>query len=295
MTKLVECIPNFSEGRNQDVIDQLVEEVKKVAGVKLLNINVDPNYNRTVLTFVGEPGPIETAAFNCCAKATELIDMEKHYGQHPRIGATDVIPFIPVSEITTVECVDLANSLGTKIAEKLNIPVYMYEEAAKTPNRKLLQNVRKGEYEALKDEIGNPDRRPDYGPAVMHPTAGAIAIGVRGPLIAYNINLGTNDIQIAKKIANYLREAKGAFKDARAMGVLIEDRNIAQVSTMINPKVVSIYRVFEIVKMEAQRYGVNVVGSEICGLVQREAIYESAAYYLRLEGFDPKQVLEDNI
>jgi glutamate formiminotransferase / 5-formyltetrahydrofolate cyclo-ligase len=295
MPKIIECIPNFSEGRNQDVINALANEAKKVPGIKLLNINTDQSYNRTVLTFIGEPGPVKTAAFNCTAKAAELIDMEKHRGQHPRIGATDVIPLVPISEMTLEECVVIANELGVEIAKKLGIPIYMYEKAAKIPERTKLQDVRRGEYEALKNEINNPERRPDYGKPVMHPKAGATAIGVRPALIAYNINLSTTDISIAKKIAQYLREAKGSFKDSRAIGVFIKERNMAQVSIMINPKYVSMYRIFELVKIEAARYGVNIIGSEICGLVSRDAIYEAIEYYLRLENFDPKQVLEDNL
>ncbi|MFO7153249.1 MAG: glutamate formimidoyltransferase, partial [Bacillota bacterium] len=223
MKKIVECVPNISEGRRKEGIEAVVDEVRKVEGVKLLDVNSDESHNRTVITFVGEPQAAKKAAFNLCAKAAELIDMEKHKGEHPRIGATDVIPFIPVSGVTMEECVELANELAQEIAEKLEIPVYLYEQAAKVPERKSLPYIRKGEYEGLKEEITKPERRPDYGPARMHPTAGATVVGARQFLIAFNINLDTSDVKIAKKIANAIREAKGGYKYVRAMGVMIEE------------------------------------------------------------------------
>ncbi|TYP52432.1 glutamate formimidoyltransferase [Thermosediminibacter litoriperuensis] len=296
MKKIVECVPNISEGRRTEVIETIVDEVRKVEGVKLLDVNPDESHNRTVITFVGEPEAVKKAAFALCAKAAELIDMEKHKGEHPRIGATDVIPFIPVSNVTMEECVELANELGQEIAEKLGIPVYMYEEAAKIPERKSLPNIRKGEYEGLKQEITKPERRPDYGPPRMHLTAGATVVGARQFLIAYNINLDTDDVKIAKKIANSIREAKGGYKYVRAMGVMIEGRNVAQVTiNMLNYTGTPLFRVFETVKSEAARYGVNVIGSEIVGLVPVQALLDVADFYLRLENFDRKQVLELNI
>lgn len=296
MSKLVECVPNFSEGRRPEVIAAIVEEVKKVAGVSLLNINSDASHNRTVVTFVGEPQAAKQAAFNACAKAAELIDMEQHQGEHPRIGATDVIPFIPVSDVTMEECVELANELAKDIAEKLSIPVYMYEAAAKTPARVKLPDVRKGEYEGLKTAIATPERHPDYGPAQMHPQAGATVVGARQFLIAYNINLSTSDVTIAKKIANTIREVKGGFKYCRAMGVMIEDRNMAQVTiNMVDYTGTPLHRVFETVKSEAARYGVSIIGSEIVGMVPLQALVDTADFYLRLEGFDRKQVLEENL
>ena len=294
MTKILECVPNFSEGRRQDVIDQIIEATK-VEGAKLIDINTDTSFNRTVLTLVGEPEAVLKAVFQSCKKATELIDMNVQSGQHPRIGATDVIPFIPVQNMTMEECVELANELGNKISSELNIPIYMYESAAKIPSRKKLGDVRKGDYEGLKEEIENPERHPDYGAPVMHPTAGATAIGVRDALIAFNINLGTNDVKIAKKIANTFREARGGFKDARAIGVSVEDKNIVQVSTMINPKVLPLHRVLEMVKSEASRYGVNVTGSEVISLLPRKALMDAGEFYLRLEGFEINQVLEENL
>lgn len=296
MLKLIECVPNFSEGRRPEVIEAIVGEVRKVEGVRLLDVKPDASHNRTVVTFVGGPAAVRQAAFNACAKAAELIDMEKHSGEHPRIGATDVIPFIPVKGATLEDCVALADELGREIAERLEIPVYLYEAAAKTPARRNLPDIRRGQYEGLKLEIAQPERRPDYGPARMHPTAGATVVGARQFLIAYNINLGTSDVAIAKKIANCIREAKGGYRYVRAMGVMIEDRQVAQVTiNMVDYTGTPLHRVFETVKAEAARYGVNVIGSEIVGLVPLQALLDAADYYLRLEGFDRKQVLEENL
>ncbi|MBP8036590.1 MAG: glutamate formimidoyltransferase [Negativicutes bacterium] len=298
MSKLVECVPNFSEGRRPEVIEAIAEEVRQVANVKLLDVKADPSHNRVVVTFVGEPQAVKQAAFNCCKKAAELIDMEKHHGEHPRIGATDVIPFIPVKNVSMEECAQLADELAQEIAAKLNIPVYLYEEAAKIPGRKALPDIRKGQYEGLKTEISKPERRPDYGPAQLHPTAGATVVGARQFLIAYNINLDTSDVNIAKKIANSIREAKGGYKYVRAMGVTVQigDRDIAQVTiNMVNYQGTPLFRVFETVKSEAARYGVNVLGSEIIGLTPMQALLDAAEFYLRLDGFDRKQVLEDNL
>ena len=298
MSKLVECVPNFSEGRRPEVIEAIAEEVRQVANVKLLDVKADPSHNRVVVTFVGEPQAVKQAAFNCCKKAAELIDMEKHHGEHPRIGATDVIPFIPVKNVSMEECAQLADELAQEIAAKLNIPVYLYEEAAKIPGRKALPDIRKGQYEGLKTEISKPERRPDYGPAQLHPTAGATVVGARQFLIAYNINLDTSDVNIAKKIANSIREAKGGYKYVLAMGVTVQigDRDIAQVTiNMVNYQGTPLFRVFETVKSEAARYGVNVLGSEIIGLTPMQALLDAAEFYLRLDGFDRKQVLEDNL
>lgn len=296
MAKLVECVPNFSEGRRMEVIDSITNEVKKVIGVKLLDVKPDASHNRTVVTFVGEPQAVKEAAFLACAKAAELINMDEQKGEHPRVGATDVIPFIPVSDVTMDECVALATDLAREIGEKLNIPVYLYEEAAKRPERRSLPAVRKGEYEGLKQDIEtDPDRKPDFGSAKM-PAAGATVVGARQLLIAYNINLGTSNIEIAKKIANSIREARGGFKYVRAMGVMLEDQNIAQVSiNMVNYTGTPLFRVFETVKREAARYGVNIVASEIIGLSPMQALLDVAEYYLQLEGFSRDQVLENRL
>ena len=298
MSKLVECVPNFSEGRRPEVIEAIADEVRNVPNVRLLDVKADASHNRVVVTFVGEPQAVKQAAFNACKKAAELIDMEKQQGEHPRIGATDVIPFIPVKNMSMEECVQLADELAQEIAAKLDIPVYLYEEAAKIPTRKALPDIRKGQYEGLKTEITKPERLPDYGPARMHPSAGATVVGARQFLIAYNINLDTSDVRIAKKIANCIREAKGGFKYVRAMGVSVEidGRDVAQVTiNMINFNGTPLFRVFETVKSEAARYGINVIGSEIIGLTPMQALLDVAEFYLRLDGFDRKQVLEDNL
>jgi glutamate formiminotransferase len=298
MPKLVECVPNFSEGRRPEVIEAITDEVRKVAGVKLLDVKPDASHNRVVVTFVGEPQAVKLAAFNSCKKAAELIDMEKHHGEHPRIGATDVIPFIPVKDVTMEECVALANELAAEIADKLAIPVYLYEEAAKISTRRALPDIRKGQYEGLKEEIAKPERKPDYGPARMHPSAGATVVGARQFLVAYNINLDTDDVSIAKKIANSIREAKGGFKYVRAMGISVNvrGRDVAQVTiNMVNYQGTPLFRVFETVKNEAARYGVNVIGSEIIGLTPLQALLDVAEYYLRLDGFERSQVFEETL
>ena len=298
MVKLVECVPNFSEGRRPEVIEAIADEVRNVPNVRLLDVKADASHNRVVVTFVGEPAAVKQAAFNACKKAAELIDMEKQHGEHPRIGATDVIPFIPVKNMTMEECVQLADELAQEIAEKLEIPVYLYEEAAKNPARRALPEIRKGQYEGLKTEIAKPERQPDYGPARMHPTAGATVVGARQFLIAYNINLDTSDVHIAKKIANSIREAKGGYKYVRAMGISVQvgGRDVAQVTiNMVNYSGTPLFRVFETVKSEAARYGVNIIGSEIIGLTPMQVLLDVAEFYLRLDGFDRKQVLEDNL
>lgn len=293
MAKLVECVPNFSEGQRPEVINAIVDQARAVPGVKVLDYSSDPDHNRTVLTFVGEPQAAKKAAFACCAKAAELIDMEKHRGGHPRIGATDVIPFIPVADVTMEDCVALAHELGKEVAEKLSIPVYFYEAAAKRPSMKALPDVRKGEYEGLKEAIKTPERAPDEGPQAMHPKAGATVIGARPFLVAFNINLNTSDVSVAKKIAQAIRAAKGGYVNCRAIGLMLDDRGIAQVSiNMTDYTATPLHRVFETVKSEAARYGVNVVGSEVIGLTPMQALIDAADFYLRIENFKREQVLE---
>ncbi|MDR2175915.1 MAG: glutamate formimidoyltransferase [Synergistaceae bacterium] len=293
MAKLIECVPNFSEGRRADVVEAIVGEARAVPGVKVLDHSSDPDHNRTVLTFIGEPQPVRQAAFACCARAAELIDMEKHKGGHPRIGATDVVPLIPVDGVTMEECVALAHELGREIAEKLSIPVYFYEAAARRPSMKALPDVRKGEYEGLKEAIKTPERAPDEGPRAMHPRAGATVVGARPFLVAFNINLDTPDVALAKKIAQTIRAAKGGYVNCRAMGVMLEDRGIAQVSiNMTDCASTPLHRVFETVKSEAARWGVNVTGSEIIGLTPMQALVDAANFYLRLENFKRGQILE---
>ncbi|NLS45370.1 MAG: glutamate formimidoyltransferase [Firmicutes bacterium] len=296
VTRIVECVPNFSEGRRPEVIQEIADVIRNVPGVKLLDRSSDVDHNRSVLTFAGEPSAVKEGAFMAISRASELINMEEHKGEHPRIGATDVVPFIPVSGVTMEECVELAKSLGREVADKLRIPVYLYEEAAVTEDRRNLANIRRGEYEGLKKEISLPERHPDFGEPVMHPTAGATVIGARHYLVAYNINLGTSDISIAKKIARQVRASGGGLMFVKALGIMLEDRNIAQVSMNLTDfRRTPMHMVFNLVKTEAERYGVPVIGSEIIGLVPMDALLDVARHYLRLEEFSGEHVLETKI
>ncbi len=297
MAKIVECVPNFSEGRRPEVIEAIVKEIKSVPGVMLLDKEMDKDHNRAVITFVGGPEEVKSAAFKAIAKASELIDMEKHQGEHPRMGATDVVPFIPISEMTMQDCILLAEELGKEVGEKLRIPIYLYEAAAKKPERANLADVRRGEYEGLKVEIEtNPDRKPDFGPAKMHPTAGATAIGARMPLIAFNVYLGTPYVGIAKKIARVIRFSGGGLRYCKALGFEIKEKNLAQISmNLVNYPQTPIFRVFELIKAEAERYGVPIIASEIVGLTPLNALLDVSEYYLRLENFKKEQVLENKL
>ena len=296
MNKLVECVPNFSEGRRPEVVSKILDAITGVAGIRLLDHSSDASHNRTVVTFLGDPGDVKEAALRAATRATELIDMEQHRGAHPRIGATDVIPFVPVSGVSMEECVALARELGQELGNKLGIPVYFYEHAATRPERQNLAQVRAGEYEGLKQSIATPERKPDFGPSRMHPTAGATAVGARPPLIAFNINLNTSDVGIAKAIAKSIRGSSGGYPSIKALGILIEERHLAQVTINVcNFKDVSLPRVFETVRSEARRYGVSIVGSEIVGLLPLEAILDAASFYLQLEHFQSDQVLEQRI
>jgi len=297
MDKIVECVPNFSEGRRPEVIAEIVKEIEGVEGTVMLDQEMDKDHNRAVVTFVGEPEQVLEAAFRAIKKASELIDMEKHTGEHPRMGATDVVPFIPVSGVTMAACVELARRLGERVGNELEIPVYLYEEAATRPDRVNLADVRKGEYEGIKAEIGhNPDRKPDFGPSRTHPTAGAIAIGARQFLIAFNVYLGTTNLDIARNIANAVRFQTGGFRYVKAMGFEIKERRQVQVSmNLVNYRGTPIFRVYEAVKAEARRYGVPVVCSEIVGLAPLESIVQVADYYLGLENFSLDQILESKL
>lgn len=291
--RVVECIPNFSEGRRPEVVEAIVTAIRSVEGVKLLDYSSDPTYNRSVVTFAGSPEAVKEAAFRATARAAELINMEEHRGAHPRIGATDVIPFVPLRGVSMEECVALAVELAREIAERLGIPTYLYEEAARRPERKNLADIRRGDYEGLKLEIERPERQPDFGPSRLHPTAGATVVGARPPLIAYNINLDTPDLAVAKKIANKIREARGGLPAVKAIGVEIKEKNITQVSiNLTDYSRTSLYRLFETVKAEAQKLGTQVTGSEIVGLIPMGALIDLARDYLGLESFKPEQVLE---
>jgi glutamate formiminotransferase len=293
MTKLVECVPNFSEGRRKEVVEAIADSIRAVKGVKLLDVEMDANHNRAVITFVGDIGPVKAAAFEAASRAAQLIDMEKHRGEHPRVGALDVLPFVPVSA-TMDECIGAAREVGGRIARELGIPVYLYGEAAATPERRDLPHVRRGEYEGLKVDIErDPARKPDYGPSKLHPSAGASIVGARPVLIAYNVDLDAKDVKIARGIARKIREKDGGLPAVRALGFELKDRGITQVSmNLVDYKVTPIWKAFDAIKAEADHLGVKIVGSEIVGLVPIEALAQCADRYLMLEKFRLDQTLE---
>ena len=292
--QLIECVPNFSEGRRQDVIDEIVNCFKGKRGVYLLDHRADEDHNRLVISLVGAPAPIQEALLEAAKVALKHIDMNAHQGGHPRIGAVDVVPFTPIKGIAMEECIELAHSFGERYYKETGIPVYFYEDAALRPERKRLEVIRKGQYEVLKDEAKtNPDRRPDIGEACLHPTAGATVIGARKFLVAFNVNLDTPDVNIAKKIAAAVRASSGGFCHVKGIGLALEERGITQVSmNLVDYEKNSLYRVLETIRMEAKRWGVGVVETEVYGMIPVNAILESAAYYLQIAGFDPEQVLE---
>jgi len=291
---IVECIPNFSDARRPEVIDAIITEIKSVPGVHLLDRHSDIDHNRTVLTMIGHPDGIENAAFLAIKKAAEMINLDEHTGAHPRIGATDVVPFVPIADISMAECVEMARRLGKKVGEELGIPVYLYEEAAAIPERQNLENIRKGQYEGLKEEVLiNPARKPDFGPAKLG-SAGATVIGARAPLIAFNVYLTTGDVAIAQKIAKAMRNSSGGYRFVKAMGVLVDGR--AQVSmNLTNFKQSPIARIVETIRREAQRYGVAIHHSELVGLTPQEALLDSAVWYTQLDDFKTEQILENRM
>jgi glutamate formiminotransferase len=297
MAKIIECIPNFSEGRRQDVIDALVKTAQSVPGVTLLDYSPDASHNRSVFTLVGDPEGISEAAFKLCKLASEKIDMTKHEGEHPRMGATDVIPFVPIKEVTAEDCVEISKKVAERIWNELKIPSFLYEDSARCPERQNLASVRRGQFEGMPEKLKQDEWAPDFGNREIHPTAGITAIGARMPLVAYNINLDTPDIEIANAIAKAIRSSSGGYKYCKAIGVMLEERNIAQVSmNMVNCEGTPIYRVFEAVRAEARRWGVRILGSEIVGLTPAKALIDCAEYYLQVEDFDFKtQVLENHL
>ena len=292
--RLVECVPNFSEGQRREVIESITDAIRKTPGVMLLDVESNPDHNRSVISFVGEPGPVKDAALAASQKAIELIDLRHHKGEHPRMGAVDVVPFVPLSGVTMDDCVSLARSFGQEFAEKFHVPVFLYEEAAATPERRNLADVREGEFEGLRDEIGkDPAKKPDFGPEKIHATAGATAVGAREILVAYNVNLGTSDLDVAKKIAHQLRAKDGGLAFVKALGFGLKERGIVQVSmNLTNYRKSQLFKAYELVKLFADRYGVPVVGSEIVGLAPMDSLVDSAEFYLRLENFSRDQVLE---
>ncbi len=297
MSKIIECIPNFSEGRNQEVINKLVDCAKSIGGVMLLDYSSDTSHNRSVFTLAGSPEGIAEVAFSLAKLASELIDLTKHEGEHPRMGAVDVIPFVPIKNATAAECVEISKKVGERIANELNIPVFLYEDAATAEHRRNLAEIRKGQFEGMSVKILKDEWAPDFGERKVHPTAGCVAVGARMPLIAYNVNLNTSDIEIANKIAKAIRGISGGYKYCKAMGVMLEDKQIAQVSmNLVNYEKTPIYRVVETVRQEAKRYGVSIIGTELVGLAPAKALIDCAEYYLQIEDFDyKKQVLENHI
>ena len=294
--KIMECVPNFSEGRDLGKIEKIIEPFRARQGVKLLDYSNDEDHNRLVVTVVGEPEALKAALLEAVGQAVALIDLNRHVGQHPRMGAVDVIPFIPIKGCAMDEAIALSKEVGEQIATLYQVPVFLYEKSATAPHRENLAAVRKGEFEGMAEKIKLAEWQPDFGPAERHPTAGTVAVGARMPLVAYNVNLGTADLNIASDIARKIRFIGGGLRYCKAMGVELKERGIVQVSiNMTDYTRTALYRAFELVKIEARRYGVAVVGSEIIGLVPMEALIDTASFYLGLENFSMNQVLEARI
>ncbi len=293
---IMECVPNFSEGRDLEKIEKIVSSFRAKEGVKLLDYSNDTDHNRCVVTVVGQPEALKAAVIEAVGKAVELIDLNKHEGQHPRMGAVDVIPFIPIKGCTMDDAVAMSKEVGAKVAELYNLPVFLYEKSASAPHRENLAAVRKGEFEGMAEKIKQPEWHPDFGPAERHATAGTVAIGARMPLVAFNINLNTPSLDIAHSIAKRIRFIGGGLRFCKAMGVDLTERGITQVSiNMTDYSKTALYQAFEMVKYEARRYGVSIVGSEIIGLVPMAALIDTAEYYLGIENFSMDQVLESRI
>ena len=293
---VIECVPNVSEGRRPEIVAAMAEAIRAVDGVRLLDHSSDASHHRSVFTFAGDAAGVERAVLALFERAVADVDLRTHRGEHPRIGAVDVVPFIPIEGVTMAECVALARKVGAAIAERFQIPVYLYEEASGNPLRKNLEDIRRGEFEGLAAKMATEGWAPDFGPAAPHPSAGAVVIGARMPLIAYNINLATDRLDVAKKIAAAIRQSSGGFRYVKAAGFALEDRGIVQVSmNLTNYEKTPIFRVFETVKREAERYGVSILESEIVGLVPAAALNAAAEFYLQIGGFKPDQILENKL
>lgn len=296
MKRIVECVPNFSEGRDEEKIKKIASAFRGRKGVKLLDVQKDGDHNRSVITVVGEPGPLKEAVLAAVGSAIELIDMNTHKGQHPRMGAVDVIPFIPIKNVTMEEVIELSKDVAKTVWETYKFPVILYEASASSAERQNLANVRKGQFEGMPAKLKQPEWKPDFGERKIHPTAGVVAIGARMPLVAFNVNLDTGNVEIANAIARKVRHIGGGLRYCKAMGVELKERGITQVSmNMTDYTQTPLYQALELVRIEAKRYGVNVVGSEIVGLVPMGAIVETASYYMGLENFSASQVLEARI
>jgi glutamate formiminotransferase / 5-formyltetrahydrofolate cyclo-ligase len=293
MRTVIECVPNISEGRDRERVRGIADAVRAAPGVRLLDVSSDSSHNRSVLTFVGDAAGVKAGVSALFDAVVPRIDLTRHEGEHPRMGAVDVVPFIPIRGATVEECVALSREVGAEIAGRHGIPVYLYEDSAASEARRNLAEIRKGEFEGFAEKMKDPKWVPDFGPARPHPTAGVVAVGARPPLIAYNINLGTNDLKVADSIARAIRHIGGGFRYVKAMGVVLADRGQVQVSiNMTNYRKTPLHRVFECVKSEAERYGVAIVGSEIVGLAPADALVMASEHYLRLENFSANQVLE---
>ncbi len=293
---LIECVPNISEGRRTDVVEACADAIRRTPGVKLLDYSSDVSHNRSVLTMAGDGPALEQAVLALYDAAIPRIDLRAHSGEHPRMGAVDVVPFVPIEGVTMEACVALAQRIALAVATRFEVPIFLYEEAAASPARRNLEDIRRGEFEGLAAKMARDEWRPDFGPAAPHPSAGATVMGARVPLIAYNINLATDRLDVAKKIAAAIRLSSGGFRFVKAMGIRVEDRNLVQVSmNLTNYPKTPIFRVFEVVKREAARYGVAVLESEIVGLVPSAALIDAAQYYLQLERFGGDQLLENKL
>ncbi|MFW5873516.1 MAG: glutamate formimidoyltransferase [Bacillota bacterium] len=296
MTSILECIPNFSEGRDKEKIEKIVEPFRSTEGVKLLDYSADKDHNRLVVTLIGNPEGLKESMIAATGIAVDIIDMNQHQGEHPRMGAVDVVPFTPVRNVSMEEAVELSKELAADLADRYNLPIYLYEEAATTSERKNLAKIRKGEYEGFAEKIKEPMWEPDYGQAELHPTAGATVVGARMPLVAFNINLDTDDLDIANKIARKIRHSNGGLRYCKAIGIDMQERGIVQVSmNMTDYTRTALYQTFEMVKFEADRYGVNVIGSELIGLLPAQALFDVAEYYLKVENFSADQIMENRL
>lgn len=296
MTRIIECVPNFSEGRSLEKIEKIVQPFRGREGVKLLDYQRDEDHNRCVVTVVGEPEALKAAVLEAIGAAIAVIDMRGHKGQHPRMGAVDVVPFIPVKNVNMKEAIELSRQVAQAAAQTYNLPVFLYEESATAAHRRNLAEIRKGQFEGMPEKIRQPAWKPDFGPAGIHPSAGVSAMGARMPLVAYNVNLGTADLAIANDIARKIRHLSGGLRYCKAIGIELKDRGIVQVSiNMTDYTRTALYRVFELIRIEARRWGVPVLGSEIIGLVPMGALIDTAVYYLQIENFKTEQVLESRI
>lgn len=296
MNRIMECVPNFSEGRDQKKIEHIVSPLQEAEDVLVLDTAPDADHNRLVVTMIGAPEALQKAMLEAMSAAIEVIDMEEHEGGHPRMGAVDVVPFTPVKNVEMADCVQISKELAEAAAEKFDLPIYLYEETATTPARENLADIRRGEYEGFKEKINKPEWKPDFGPQKLHETAGATVVGARMPLVAFNVNLDTEDVEIAREIARKVRHSSGGLRFCKAIGLELEEKNMVQVSmNMTDYTQTSLYQSFEMIKFEAERYGIQIAGSELIGLLPAQALLDVADYYLGLDDFTPDQIMENQL